>query len=282
MRILVPLDGSLLAERAIAPAAMLAHRSDTTASITLLWVDTLHQTQATVAEEFSADVAANVVDRTPQHLLYLARMRDLPALLQIDVSIQLVAGEPAPTIARVAGEQQFDLIVMASHVLTAFDAAMWGSVTETVARTSTVPTLIIRPEGPAFPDVAHVNPFSILVPLDETAFAEAALPGALLLAQAFRGEILLYHVIPPAAAQGHRDEAAYAYLDRIATRLAGSGVMVDRLLGHGNIATSIAALMLENRADVVAIATHGDDKFSIAENVLHHITAPMIVVHPTH
>ncbi len=285
MRILVPLDGSPLAERALAPAAMLAQRSTAPASLTLLWVDTHRITQATVTAEFSAAVAANVPEQTPQHLLYLARLRDLPELAHLDVRIQMLGGEAAPTIVLTADEQQMDLIVMASHVLSAFDAAMWGSVTETVARTATVPTLIIRPEGPSFPDITQINPFTILVPLDETPFAEAAIPAAVLLARTCRGEVLLYQVVPlaeDAHAQHRRDEAAYVYLDRVATHWESNGVRIDRFLGEGSIAPTIAAVMLDRRADIIAIATHGERQFSIAENVLHHITTPMLVVHPHH
>jgi nucleotide-binding universal stress UspA family protein len=281
MRILVPLDGSPLAERAVKPAALLARRS--AATLTLLWVDPHRVTQATVSEEFSAEVAANVPDRTPQHLLYLAGVRELPDLNDLDVNILMVVGEPAVMISQIAQEQQMDLIVMATHVLTAFDAAMWGSVTETVARASAVPTLIIRPEGPVFPDLTHANPFTILVPLDETTFAEAALPGAMLLAKACQAEVLLYQVVPSEEteqAQRQRDEDAYRYLNQVAKRLEEQSVPVDRLLGHGSVATSIAAVMLEDRADIVAIATHGQGGFSIAENVLHHVTTPMLLVHP--
>ncbi len=280
MRILVPLDGSHLAERALAPAIVLAHRSSLPASITLLWIDTHHLAQATVAEEFSAEVAANVPDRTPQHLLYLTRLRDLPALAHLDVRLHLVGGDPAPTIVQVAHEQGMDLIVMASHVLTALEAAMWGSVTEAVARQSAVPTLIIRPDGPAFADINHATSFTILVPLDETPFAEATLPGAALLARTCRGAVLLYHVVPTDDGQHDHDAAAAAYLDRVAAQLDGSGVIIDRLLGHGNVATNITALVREKRADIVAIATHGTDTFSIAEQVLHHIAAPMLIIHP--
>ena len=285
MRILVPLDGSPLAERALAPAALLARRSTAPAALTLLWIDTHHITQATVTAEFSAAVAANVPDQTPQHLPYLARLRDLPDLAHLDVRVQLVGGEPAPAIVQMADEQGMDLIVMASHVLTAFDAAMWGSVTEAVARTAIVPTLIIRPEGPAFPDLEQINPFTILVPLDETPFAEAAIPAAVLLARTCRGEVVLYHVVPTHATgtSSHlRDTAASAYLDGVAREWDGEGVRIDCLLGEGNIATSIEGVMADRRADIVAIATHGDRPFSIAESVLHHITTPMLVVHPSH
>jgi nucleotide-binding universal stress UspA family protein len=199
------------------------------------------------------------------------------------VRVQMMGGELAPTIVQVADEQGMDLIVMASHVLTAFDAAMWGSITEAVARTATVPTLIIRPEGPTFPDLDQLNPFTILVPLDETPFAEAAIPAAVLLARTCRGEVVLYHVMPTHVAGTSsyaRDTAAYAYLDGVAKAWDGENVRIVRLLGEGNIATSIEGVMADRRADIVAIATHGDRHFSIAESVLHHITTPMLMVHP--
>lgn len=280
MRILVPLDGSPLAERALAPAALLARHVDTPTIITLLWVDTQQITQAMIAEEFSPEMAMNVPDHAPQHLVYLAQIRHHPTLTGLDVTISMVVGEPASTIITVAQEQHMQLIVMASHVLTAFDAAIWGSVTEIVARTSSVPTLIIRPEGTIFSDNPPDRPFTILVPLDETLFAESALPSAVLLAQACHGKLVLYHATPTDDPRYFRAEASYAYLDRVASRLTASGITVGQILGQGNTAASIAKVMEEVHADVVVIATHGQRNFSIAAEVLHQITLPMLVVHP--
>lgn len=280
MRILIPLDGSPLAERALAPAALLARNAVSPTTITLLWVDTHDATQAMLAEEFSAELAVDLPDHAPQQLRYLTTMRTHPDLDGIDVAIEIIVGEPAPAITKVAQEQNMQLIVMASHVMTAFDAAMWGSVTEVVARTSSVPTLIIRPEGPLFSDEAQARPFIILVPLDETLFAESALPSAVLFAQACHGEVLLYHVVLTDDPRYYREEASYAYLDRVASRLAESGVKVEKLLGRGNTAASIAEVMRDVRVDVVAIATHGHQGLSVAEQVLHQITTPMLVIHP--
>jgi hypothetical protein len=70
MHIIVPLDGSLLAERAIAPAGLLAHRA-AEADITLLAVNTQKHAQETIADEFSADVASGIPDSTPKYLRYL-------------------------------------------------------------------------------------------------------------------------------------------------------------------------------------------------------------------
>jgi nucleotide-binding universal stress UspA family protein len=283
MRILVPLDGSPLAERAVAPAALLAYRSTPPASLMLLWVDAHDQVQATVAEEFSPDVAADVPDRTSHQLPYLQRLCELPQLVSLQVTIQIAAGIPSMTIPRVAQEQGMDLIVMVSQIMTTVDAAMWGSVTEAVARSSPVPTLIIRPEGPSFPDIEQSTPLTILLPLDETPFAEAAVPQAALLAQSCHGKVLLYHVVPEDTdirVQHQRGEQAYDYLDQIAIRLEDQGIRVSWLLGYGDVAANIASVMQQGRADVITIATHGQSGLSVTENVLHHISAPMLVVHP--
>jgi nucleotide-binding universal stress UspA family protein len=288
MHILVPLDGSLLAERAIAPAGLLAHRAEA-ATITLLAVNTQQRAQEAMTDEFSADVASGIPDRSPKYLRYLAQIREVRPLADLTVAIEVVAGAPAEAISAFAREQSADMIVMASHILTGLDSALWGSVAEAVARTAGVPTLIIRPEGPAFPDVAHATPFTILVPVDGTPFAEAALPGAEFLAHTCQGEILLLHVVPALAnpaAQHRAEEEAILYLDGMATRIERNGVMVDRLLVTGEPSEGIANALRTKRADLIAIATHGQGGFapgahSIAEQVLHHSNAPMLIIHPT-
>jgi nucleotide-binding universal stress UspA family protein len=123
MRIIVPLDGSLLAEWAIAPVALLARRAATPVTITLLAVNTHDRAQEEIAEEFSPAVIVGIPDRTPKYLHYLTQIREVPALADLAITIEVIPGEPAEAISAFARAQGADLIVLASHVLTKLDAA---------------------------------------------------------------------------------------------------------------------------------------------------------------
>lgn len=290
MQIIVPLDGSSLAERAIEPAALLARRSPTPVTLTLLRVDDHQQIVEAVAEEFSPAVAASIPDRADEYLSYLQGVHAAFALDDLEVKIAVVPGAPVAAIEAFAHATQTELIVMASHVLTTLDRVMWGSVTESVARDVGIPTLIIRPNGVPFASVTQANPFTILVPLDGTQFAETAIDAAAFLARSFSGTLLLLHVLPEIVGMpeelAEREVDARIYLTAISHRLTAQGIKTDRLVTVGDPAIHIANAIQDGRADMVAIATHGQENTahfthaSIMEEVLHHVPAPMLVVHP--
>lgn len=290
MHIIVPLDGSSLAERAIAPAALLARRSPIPATLTLLRVDAQQHSVETVTEEFSPAAAISIPEHAPAFLDYLEDARGSFGLADLAVNIAVVPGEPATAIAAFARGAQADLIVMASHVLTTLDRVLWGSITESVARDAGIPTLIIRPSGVPFPDVTQSKPFTILVPLDGTEFAEAAIDAAAFLARSFMGTLLLMHVLPERVAtpeeQAEREVDATIYLKAISQVLMTKGIHADQLVTVGSPTIHIANVIQAKRADMVAIATHGQGNAyrfghaSITEEVLHHVPTPMLVVHP--
>ena len=63
------------------------------------------------------------------------------------VSLAVVAGEPAHEIVRFAGERGFDLVVVSTHGRTGVRRLVLGSVAEHVVREATVPVLVTRPRA---------------------------------------------------------------------------------------------------------------------------------------
>ena len=62
--------------------------------------------------------------------------------------LHVVEGEPAPTIATMAAEQHYDLIVMGTHGRTGIAHLALGSVAEKVVRHAPCPVLTVRlPKG---------------------------------------------------------------------------------------------------------------------------------------
>jgi nucleotide-binding universal stress UspA family protein len=124
---------------------------------------------------------------------------------------------------------------------------------------------------------------TILVPLDGTAQAAVALPLARTLAQASRGRIVLLRV---AASPEDRDEAA-RYLERVASELAGSGLVVaTEVLASQDVASSLLWAAREQHAGVVVMATHGRSGLqralmgSVAESVMTESSLPVLLVRP--
>ncbi len=136
----------------------------------------------------------------------------------------------------------------------------------------------------------------ILVPLDGSRMAEAALPAANLLSKKFNGIITLFHVIERSAprevhGQPHlkNAEEATAYLKDIARRALPEGVQVDfhvHTTEVDNVAESIVEHADELNHDVIVMCSHGRGQAlhlflgSIAEKVISKGSLPVLVIRP--
>lgn len=138
--ILVPLDGSKLAERALEPAAYLARLS-----------------QARLLLVRNQDVPESVVSnpaRYPELYTAFAREEDVNHEYLNELAAPLRDGgltadvlvthgsRPAEVISATAEEQKADLIVLASHGRSGVSRFMLGSVAEKIAKIAPCPVLI--------------------------------------------------------------------------------------------------------------------------------------------
>src|SRR5260370_18867919 len=141
-RILVPLDGTLRAERAIPIAARIADASQS--SILLVRV-------IDVLLDFSWQMAGVTPDLTgalevarANANAYLKEMAEVDAVRDLDVTTKAIEGRPADTILSVAQDMQADLIVMSSHGHTGLKRWALVSFAQILERRSSIPLLILR------------------------------------------------------------------------------------------------------------------------------------------
>jgi len=198
-RILVPLDGSPCAERAIPLAARIARAFG--GSITFLRVVTTPIDAALVVmgspylmqEAFETDRA-----RAIDYLAAIAQLRDLT---RVNLTLEVLVGIPAESILSVTEANEIDLIVMGSHGYTGLKRWALGSVAQKVARHSPVLVLVVR-KGEHLPTAsqARSRPVQVLVPLDGSSLAEEALTPAAQLSAALsapaHGALHLVRVLP--------------------------------------------------------------------------------------
>jgi nucleotide-binding universal stress UspA family protein len=132
---------------------------------------------------------------------------------------------------------------------------------------------------------------SILVPLDGSRLSESALPIATALARAVRAEIVLVRAVLAEGLEALDPEAqidfeaeAEAYLLRVADGLETAGVSpVGRRVIQGKADQVIAQVALQDRADLIVIATHGRSGVtrlllgSVAERVIWQVTIPVVL-----
>lgn len=286
--VLVPLDGSRLAEGALPIATTLAQALH----------GQLLLVQAVRASGLAGSSLAELQARlTADALAYLeplaAQLRDQGLTVHTSASPELAEdGILAEAEARDA-----DLIVMTTHGRSGLGRWLYGSVAESVLARSPIPVLLVRAARDVAPPLA-ASP-RILVPLDGSFFAEAALPPAVELARALHATLVLLRVVlagpvrqagratgreavaePSDSSVAHA--ASYLAAQAEALRREGLTVVTAQRLG------SPAAAILEEAATaaLIVMSTHGRTGLprllagSVALTVLRQTVTPILLVRP--
>jgi nucleotide-binding universal stress UspA family protein len=138
-RIVVPLDGSPLAEQALTHATALAERFE--AEIILLKVleplpEATLTSPASVqrAEQLSAQLARD----------YLEKVADQIREEGIAVKVALLQGKPYAEIVRFSAKPEVDMIVMSTRGHSGWSRWLLGSVADRVVRGATIPVLLVQ------------------------------------------------------------------------------------------------------------------------------------------
>lgn len=245
-RIIVPLDGSTRAERAIPIAARIARAGE--GAIILLRIVTEPfeiGSQVVPLSGISSTSLDNDINIAKNYLAAITRRAELDG---IGLKMKVITGSAAQKILDTEEEEQADLVVMCSHGDTGFRRLVLGSVTQKVTRHSTAPVLVLRQDGSvpvsSYPD--HLRPIRAVmavVALDGSKLAEEALmPAASLvmaLAAPARGCLQLTNVVrlPIEVSQSNKrnrntDSASgdfYAKDEAIRKAKTYLGNLVDRL-----------------------------------------------------
>lgn len=310
-KILVPLDGSERAERALAVAGQLAGASHG-AVILLRVVNDAPDTSALLT---TAPLArADYLDRDEREArAYLDEMVGSASLRGARVETRVEFGITAEVILDSAAAWNVDAIVLCSHGRTGFSRWALGSVAQQVVRHSTVPTLLLRERGRLPMDRKENDGrlFRMLVPLDGSELAEAALESAI----AFGGlmtapdafEAHLVRVLPFIRTQERdalREQAALdasAYLERVAKqitaypyaeRLCVTTAIVYDLDPAGALAriaegdSGVVGTAVVDGCDMLAMATHGRSGLarlamgSVTDRALSATALPALIVRP--
>jgi nucleotide-binding universal stress UspA family protein len=147
-RVLVPLDGSALAEAVLPYVRRLASPRGT--RVILLQVITPAPVVAAMETPAAAQIIAEAEERDRvEAQTYLDRMRGRLAADGLDVTPILMTGDPATIIHQLAREHEVELIAMTTHGRTGIGRLVFGSVAEQVIRSAPVPVFLVRVTGEA-------------------------------------------------------------------------------------------------------------------------------------
>ncbi len=301
-KIVIPLDGSELAEVVLPYAREIAGRLDL--GIVLLRVcEKPLSTQ--VCQEYLKDVAHRI---KTQPLLEQAQAGQLPRGKEIEIQTEVAIGHPAEAILYSAEKHQVAMILMATHGYSGIRRWVIGSVADKVLRKSVVPVGLVR-AGVAAGQEAWAKKSTIIVPLDGSKMAEAVLPHVEKLAGQHDNEepnIVLVRVIEPPFITSDYPEAGMAlswqehvklmrdfhrregrrYLATIEKRLRDKGLMVRSVVLNGKPADKIIEFSKRHSPCLMVLAAYGLSGLGgwelghVADKVLHRSDNPVFLVRP--
>lgn len=276
--ILVPLDGSERAEHALPLAARIVRDADGTL-VLIRVVNVATDYWPTIVAPHPSALQVAIDGELEDATSYLKRVATSAELAGLRVITTTIHGAIAPIIMATAIEHHADLIVLCSHGRTGVAHMIMGSVAEKIARHTTVPVLIIR-ENAELPEVSPTEisqPLRVLVPLDGSSHAEAALePAAVLLtALALPAQKVAIHLVRVVEGRGQATASTFdendtmhvtenslsrvrSYLKRTA-QLIQEGTLTPEIAKRHIAVTWSIALDTDVARGIVHIAETGED-----------------------
>jgi nucleotide-binding universal stress UspA family protein len=145
-KILVPLDGSQLAERVLEPALALAEavQSDVVLLRIVPGREPLPESMTPSGEQVESALGAVVNQERVDAEAYLQRVYGDQPNQRLFFDVQSTEGDVADAIISYADEHNIDLITMSSHGRSGIGRWLHGSVAEKVLRGANCATLIVR------------------------------------------------------------------------------------------------------------------------------------------
>lgn len=280
-RILVPLDGSILADRVLLHVRRLLVREDAEVLLFRVLEGSAHGRPKVVQEMERGFASTHLEDQR-------RRLADQGARVRSEVA----EGDPADEILKRCETWRPALVAMSTHGRTGLDRWVWGSVAERVLREVRHPVFLTNPRAlPEEPFPSEGRFRRILVPLDGSELSSSIMPLATAFARLYESEMLLIHCLhpimsyPPHAEMEAEvtEERGLEILEPHRRAVEQAGLKVRTLVRAEYAAAAILDAAAGERADLVAMTTHGRTGLarwafgSVAEKVMHHCPCPVIV-----
>ncbi len=286
-RVLVPLDGSELAERAIPYAKAIA------------------KTKGSELTLFTVSIASvEQLDR-PMNAYLELNAKELQSQ-GIKASTAIAYGNVADKIIEYAANNSIDLIVISTHGYSGIKRWVLGSIARKVLYGTCADVLLIKSKAPK---VYQVDLKKILLPLDGSAFSETPICAVEELIKGSNTEVVLTIVCEPPLVPSYGDrpinpiwekhqatlwaemqQQASEYLGKIKANLEKRGIKVKThvIPGElGRVAENIMQLAQKENVDLIAMATHGRTGISrwvygsVATRIVEESFQPILLIRPS-
>ncbi len=299
-RILVPLDGSKLAEQALPYVNLLASAFKIQVNLLNVFDSVPPQFADPGHGLYETQITASYRDNAVDYLEKAgAGLKDSGVTISCDAH----EGNPADQIINQAEKTSATLIAMVTHGRSGLGRWVLGSVTDKVLHGATNPLLITHAHEEGT-DSSDVNLKNLIVPLDGSPLADQVLPHVEALAPALGLNVILVRVtassdeyyryvdmsagVNPERFEAYAKEAqaeAAHHLQQVKERLIRNGVSsVEERLLNGNAARAILDLVQETADSLVALTTHGRSGVerwvlgSVTDRLVRHSGQPVLVI----
>jgi nucleotide-binding universal stress UspA family protein len=291
--ILVPLDGSPFAERALPVAERLARG----AGGRLLLVRVARSEKP---EPEAASGSAQRQDHRTEEEDYLRHAAETAKQeTGVEVTAAVVYGGPSASILTAAVDHHATLIVMATHGRSGVGRWVYGSTADEILRTADLPVIVVPSDVHVGRSGSAQGPLRMVLALDGSDRAASLLEPVRRLAVELHAEIVLTRLVPdqpasvfrvvggaPVMEYGSNAQLDHAreYLEGIARQLQTSVPNVTVRCETGDPARRIAEIADDENADFIALVTrgrHGPQRFflgSVASATLHRARMPVLIL----
>jgi nucleotide-binding universal stress UspA family protein len=291
--VLVPLDGSRLAECVLPHAVTLAQAFEAR----LAFVQ--------VVERVSVDGLSQTIDplrwqiRKTEAQTYLNEMSARIRETGLETEEHVLEGQAAERVVEFAHSQDVDLIILSSHGRGGLSQWNISSVVQKVILQARMPIMIVRAYQTAPDATTELRYKRILAPLDGSQRAECVLPFVNQLACSQEAELLLAHVVGRPEVPRHTPltQEELELVDRLTeyNRLEVTSYLEDlagrlhcdvqhRLLSSKDTAAALHELVDQENVDLVALSAHGYTSGtrwpygSMALNFIAYGSTPLLIV----
>jgi nucleotide-binding universal stress UspA family protein len=281
--VLVPLDGSDLAEQALGYALPIAKRHNATLHLVFVIRKDADASEDDDARQYLSTIAQQIGYEAKPHVRF---------------------GTPADEIIETGDALEDPLIVMTTHGRTGIGRWIYGSVADKVVHASSAPVLLLRSGAGKLTGESIQR---IMAPVDGSAYSEAALNFAKSMSTIFEAELhivrvaetaslyssLGYETYAPGAGQPMSDVVEYMvnethkYISTVTRELKEQGYNVQGAVLEGFAGEELIGYERKIEPQLVVMATRGRSGFdrfifgSVAERILKSGQTPVLMVKPT-
>jgi len=291
-RILIPLDGSRLAERILVQVGKILRRKDSEVILV--------RAAPSLPEIPTVQYAAMIRQEEEVAGEYLRGVAEQLRASGVNARTKILKGHPVDVIRQAVEVENATMIAMTTHGRTGLTRWTLGSVAEMVARNSQVPVLLLRsftqePSRTTTEAREEEAPFGrILVPTDGSERALGVWSFVEEFALLFEAEVVLLRVEAPGnhspldlvnSACDILEKSAHPNACQLlSAKLAEKGIRVRHLVATGDPASEIVDRSVSESADLIAMTTQGRSGLSkwllgsVAERVLRGARTPILLV----